>query len=133
MLTRAKRRAMKNKIVFNLEVSDIKIPKVCPVLGIELKQSENSSPIRNSPSLDKISPSGGYVKDNIQVISYKANIMKNDASVEELILFSLWVLENNSLSFDNLSRLIKIKEKYEIHESKANRIHTTNRRIQGEF
>lgn len=38
----------------------------------------------DSPSLDRIKPELGYVKGNIRVISFKANSIKNDASIEEL-------------------------------------------------
>ncbi len=38
-----------------------------------------------------VEKSRGYTKDNIQVISYKANTMKNNATIEELKLFSNWI------------------------------------------
>jgi hypothetical protein len=40
----------------------------------------------NSPSLDKIIPSKGYIKGNVWVISNRANTLKNDASLQELEL-----------------------------------------------
>lgn len=61
---------------FNIEVSDVVIPKVCPVLGIPMK----------SPSIDRIDSAKGYVKGNIRVISNRANTLKNNATVEELRL-----------------------------------------------
>jgi hypothetical protein len=44
-----------------------------------------------SPSLDRIKPELGYVPGNIQVISARANVMKNDATPEELLAFANWV------------------------------------------
>lgn len=56
-----KKRAKKRGIVFDLEVSDIVIPKLCPILGIELSFG-NGRVHDASPSLDRIVPSKGYVK-----------------------------------------------------------------------
>lgn len=82
----AKKRAKKSDIPFNIEPEDIpNIPEYCPVLGIYIKNGIKSSH-DNSPSLDKIIPELGYVKDNIRIISHRANRIKNDATVEELKL-----------------------------------------------
>lgn len=51
-----------------------------------------SGAFADSPSLDRIDNDIGYVKDNIWVISQRANQMKGDASKEELICFAKWVL-----------------------------------------
>lgn len=81
--SRAKSRAKKKKLDFNIEVSDIKIPEKCPILGIPMYISKGCSS-DNSISLDRIDPSKGYTKDNIQVISFRANSIKQDATIEEL-------------------------------------------------
>jgi len=39
-----------------------------------------------SPSLDRINPALGYVKGNVWVISFKANAIKQNATVQELEL-----------------------------------------------
>lgn len=85
-------RAKKLGIPFNLTLEDVKHPEVCPILGITLKRNTGGNrPLGNSPSIDKINPKLGYVKGNVQVISQRANIMKNDATVEELQRFAEWV------------------------------------------
>ena len=83
MLYSAKIRAKKKNIPFNLTEEDIFVPEFCPILGIPLKVSDQI-PTSNSPSLDRIIPEKGYVKDNIVVISYKANTIKNDSTIDEL-------------------------------------------------
>ncbi len=79
----SKRRAGKRGWNFNLEPKDIKIPQNCPVLGIPLKQAKTHASA-NSPSIDRINNEKGYVKNNIVVVSYKANTIKSNATFKEL-------------------------------------------------
>ena len=67
-------------------------PDKCPVFNQELIRGTGQSH-DFSPSVDKIIPEKGYVRGNIQVISYKANAMKRDASIKELIQFAYWILK----------------------------------------
>lgn len=83
MLKLAKQRAARDNIEFDLKEEDITIPEYCPVLGIKLFMGERTQK-NNSPSLDKIDASGGYVKGNVEVISWRANRLKSDASLEEV-------------------------------------------------
>ena len=83
MLYAAKARASKDGLPFSIDLNDIVVPDICPVLGISIaKNSNRCQP--NSPSLDKTVPELGYVKGNVQVISHKANTIKSDATIEEL-------------------------------------------------
>lgn len=97
MLNRAQQRAKQQSLPFNLELKDITIPDKCPVLGIAL-EAHSGSPggTKCSPSLDRIEPEKGYVKGNVRVVSQLANAMKANASVEELVKFAKWVLENHT-------------------------------------
>ena len=79
----AKSRASKRGILFEIEIADIIVPEVCPVLGIPLNTGVGKV-TENSPSLDRIIPEKGYVRDNIVVVSHKANTIKNNATIEEL-------------------------------------------------
>ena len=69
--------------VCDLDVSDIAIPGRCPLLGLLL---DCRAPARsdNLPSIDRIDPSKGYIKGNVWVVSWRANRLKSDASLEEL-------------------------------------------------
>jgi hypothetical protein len=70
---------------FDLHISDIVIPDKCPVLGIPLKFNiGNKGPSDNSPALDRIDNTKGYVWNNVIVVSWRANRIKNDATAEEL-------------------------------------------------
>lgn len=84
LLYSAKQRATKLGIPFALTLDDIHIPKRCPVLGLILKISKGK-PSDNSPSLDRIIPAKGYVFSNVIVVSYRANILKKDATPNELV------------------------------------------------
>lgn len=85
MFLNAKGRAKKQGIPFAISKDDIKIPDVCPVLGIPLLWGVGQGRMSDSsPSLDKIIPELGYVPGNICVISWRANRLKNDATLAEL-------------------------------------------------
>lgn len=79
----AKRRAKKKQVPFDITKDDIDIPEYCPVLGINIEVN-NSYAKASSPTIDRIIPQKGYVKGNIKVISYRANTIKNDATIDEL-------------------------------------------------
>lgn len=83
MLTSIRQRAKKKGLDFDLVHEDIIIPDTCPVLGIKLHVSDGkSSP--NSPSIDRFDSTGGYTKDNVRIISHRANTIKSDATIEEI-------------------------------------------------
>lgn len=82
----AQQRAEKRGLEFNIEESDIIIPEICPLLNIPIEFGTKDN-YDNSPSLDRIDNTKGYIKGNIWVISKKANTMKNSATLEELQTF----------------------------------------------
>lgn len=95
MLQRAKSRSRSSGREFDLKISDIIIPDICPILGIKLVvNSGRSGAYRSSPSLDRVDNMRGYTSDNIQVISQLANAMKCHATNTELRSFATWVLQN---------------------------------------
>lgn len=76
----AKYRAKKKNIEFSILIDDIKIPEYCPVFGIPLKLWS----LWDAPSLDRIDNTKGYTKENIIVVSFKANHFKSCATIDEL-------------------------------------------------
>ena len=73
-----------------LETQDIKnklnlAGSKCPVLGVNMEISKLGSKNNDSTaSIDRIDPKKGYVKDNIIVVSMRANRIKTDATVDEI-------------------------------------------------
>lgn len=103
MLRRAKQRAKERGLDFDITAEDIVIPTHCPVLGTELKVHKGRSGGNpESPALDRIDNTKGYVKGNVMVVSHRANMMKVDASPEELIKFAEWVLTRYRQDVANL-------------------------------
>ena len=74
-------------IYFDLKIEDIpQIPKYCSILKIKIKENKISAPLDSSPSVDRINPKKGYIKENIRIISNRANRIKSDATLKELRL-----------------------------------------------
>jgi hypothetical protein len=88
LLKAAKTRATKKGFDFSITSEDIQIPEFCPLLGIKLefKRGHGRGPNDNSPTLDRINSELGYIKGNVWVISAKANRIKTDAQIEEIIM-----------------------------------------------
>lgn len=82
LLASAKWRSKKRGIEFTITHSDVIVPDVCPVLGIPVFIT-GGQPAPNSPSIDRIDPTGGYTPNNIWVISWRANLLKNNARLED--------------------------------------------------
>ena len=68
---------------FSIELEDITIPEKCPVFGFDLKR-EDKQTWMCAPSVDRVDNSKGYIKGNVTVVSRRANIIKRDATLEEL-------------------------------------------------
>ena len=93
LLINAKRNAKNNNREFDLTLEDIVIPTHCPILGIELTFGGKRN--NSSYSVDRIDNSKGYIKGNIQIISWLANRMKSDATQEQLIKFATFILNTS--------------------------------------
>lgn len=84
MLANAKKRAKLKGLDFDLTKEDIIIPEFCPILGIKLVRADKGF-AENSASLDRIDNNRGYTRDNVRVISLRANKMKGYATLDEMI------------------------------------------------
>lgn len=96
ILKRAKDRACKLGLDFNLTEEDIVIPMICPYLKCPLTLELGTGYQDTNISLDRIDNSKGYIKGNVEVISVLANKMKANSSWEQLERFSTEVLKRVS-------------------------------------
>ena len=90
LLCYARRNAKRRGEECDLVLEDIVIPECCPLLGIKLEACMEKRRMKgpgsqdSCPSVDRIDSRKGYTKDNVWIISKKANTIKNNATVEEL-------------------------------------------------
>ena len=81
----ARSRAKNKGLPYDKDLTGLVLPDVCPVLGVLLNYADRRGrALYDSPSLDRIVPERGYVLSNLRVISYRANMLKSNASVDEL-------------------------------------------------
>ena len=94
MARAAKTRAKERNLEYNIDAEYLKSiwTDTCPVLGTTLKsalhesgmsRNHKSKPQDQSPTLDRINSTRGYVKGNVVIISYRANMIKNCGTAEE--------------------------------------------------
>ena len=81
ILTRIKQRAMRENTKFDLTVDNINWPTHCPVFGYELSYYKTDKD--RSVSIDKHDPEKGYTKDNVVVMSLRANRAKWNLTASE--------------------------------------------------
>jgi len=79
LLRSARNRAKQKNMECTITQNDIHIPKICPVFKVPFVKGTEYA-----PSLDRIDNTKGYTPENIVVVSRKANVMKNNGSVQDL-------------------------------------------------
>lgn len=85
MFDRTKGRAKHKGREFTITIDDFEIPDECPVFKRPFEYEANSPWV---PSIDRIDSSVGYVPGNVQVISWRANTLKNNMTAEEARLMA---------------------------------------------
>jgi hypothetical protein len=94
LLHSARARAKKRRVPCTIAIEDVRavFPADfrCPVLGTALQFGRRVATAA-SPTLDRIDPVLGYVPGNIAVISKRANIIKSDATLNELEQVVQWL------------------------------------------
>ena len=90
---------LKKKLEFSIEYEDVFIPEYCPILGIKIDKfledtSQSHESRASSPSLDRVDSSKGYIKGNVSVMSYRANILKGQGTAQQHRLIANWIRKN---------------------------------------
>lgn len=96
---RAKFRAKKansDKWEFTIQFGEISWPTHCPILGLELDYFADKRQ-ENSPSIDRIDSTKGYVSGNVAIVSWRANRIKNDGTAEEHRKIADWLDATQSI------------------------------------
>lgn len=75
----------RKNIEYNLDAEFLKEiwTGFCPVFGYKLTPRKGRE-LRSCPNLDRIDPTKGYTKGNVVWLSRKANLIKSDATLEEI-------------------------------------------------
>ena len=85
---RARKRGRESGLDGNITTADLYWPTFCPILGIRLDydtpRGQRAANNPAAPSLDRWDNSKGYEPGNVYVISLRANLIKGDATAEEL-------------------------------------------------
>jgi hypothetical protein len=79
---KSKKRAKEDGIDFTVSPADIVVPDICPVMGCRLGFEKGISD--HQPSLDRINNSLGYIPGNVRVISWRANYLKKNLTLEQM-------------------------------------------------
>ena len=86
----ARARAKARSLPCTITVATLVWPTHCPIFGMELDYNKTPPGERQHakrdafPTLDRKVPALGYVPGNVFVLSYKANRLKQDSSIEQL-------------------------------------------------
>lgn len=90
LLQMAKSRCKNSGMDFDLEVEDIPVPEYCPIFPDRKLETPTGDKSWNAISLDRVDNSKGYVRGNVRVISYYANLRKANwdlGSLERLVAY----------------------------------------------
>jgi hypothetical protein len=93
LLAATKQSAKLKGLEHNITEADIICVPVCPLLGITIDYTAGTGKTLQKPSVDRIDPTKGYIRGNIEVMSGQANLMKNKSTRDELITFANNILK----------------------------------------
>jgi hypothetical protein len=83
ILGNAKNRAKDKNLDFDLTQDDLHFPFICPILDIPILLEYGNGRTGNGPSIDRIDNTKGYIKDNVIIVSDRANTLKKHSNQED--------------------------------------------------
>lgn len=102
MYRKAKERAAKRNLPFNISVEDILEligDGICPVLGIRYDLTSRKV-TDASANLDRFIAELGYTKENCAVISKLANSIKTNGTTEQVLRVWMWMKKKLDIAHD---------------------------------
>lgn len=92
ILSAAKQRSKKRDIPFSLTRSKVEeaLRLGCPVFGFPFDPS-GARAMRGAATADRFNPVLGYTDENTYIVSDLVNLIKQDASAEEVLRVALWM------------------------------------------
>jgi hypothetical protein len=83
LIRNARKRAKEKGLDCTIRPADIHVPERCPILDVPLEKNRGQWK-NNSFSLDRVDSSMGYVPGNVRVISWWANYLKSNLTLEQV-------------------------------------------------
>lgn len=90
LLKLAKQRVKSSGWELTITEEDIQVPEFCPVFGVRLEFGRMDDR-DNSPSLDRIDSTKGYIPGNVAVICWAANKLKSNGTAEQHRRIADWM------------------------------------------
>ena len=72
---------------------------LCALSGVPLTHIRGNGQCPTNISIDRIDSSKGYEIDNIQLVSYMVNIMKNKFTKEELVWWCKQIIKHHKRKY----------------------------------
>lgn len=108
----AKRRARKRGLAFALSIEDVlalaKKTQVCPILRVPLVYSRGKGNQQYAASIDRVDNSRGYFPDSIAICSVRANTLKSNCSLRDMIALGHYAAAQLIAGNDVVQGLISI-------------------------
>lgn len=86
-----KKRCKDRNLPFDITLADLVVPDICPVLKKPIIPASIGGVNPMMPSVDRHVPEEGYTKENIVIMSHRANSLKSNATFEEIEALYLYL------------------------------------------